>query len=328
MNSHEVIPYDAGSAFQESPTAIVVYQPETTPQRMLEIRQQQLDLVERMMVVGTHYGRIPGTPKPSLWQPGAQLLDVLHGFAPVPHLIEKVEDHASGFFSYTVRVDLMHRRSGTIAGSGLGSCNSMEKRYREAKYHDADHAGQPVDPHDILNTLLKMATKRAHIAATLNATGLTDFFTQDLEDMPGQQQASSGADAEYGLCPIHHVALRKGQYGVYCPVKVKGADGKERWCKGLSPTGRKAAAPQQKAPPAGEAGPARPASIPTRDDINNLGQLFTASHNVFGLSQSETLDALGKTDKMDIVDPGEEWERLVERYAEQGDQLDRPDSDP
>jgi len=30
-----------------------------------------------------------------------------------------------------------------------------------------------------------MATKRAHIAATLNSTAASDIFTQDLEDIPG-----------------------------------------------------------------------------------------------------------------------------------------------
>jgi hypothetical protein len=33
------------------------------------------------------------------------------------------------------------------------------------------------------NTILKMAMKRAHIAATLNATGASRIFTQDVEDM-------------------------------------------------------------------------------------------------------------------------------------------------
>ncbi len=39
---------------------------------------------------------------------------------------------------------------------------------------------------DQVNTILKMANKRAKIAATLNATSAHEFFTQDMEDM--QQQ--------------------------------------------------------------------------------------------------------------------------------------------
>jgi hypothetical protein len=35
---------------------------------------------------------------------------------------------------------------------------------------------------DLANTILKMAQKRALVAATLIATGLSDYFTQDIED--------------------------------------------------------------------------------------------------------------------------------------------------
>lgn len=40
------------------------------------------------------------------------------------------------------------------------------------------------DIFDLVNTVLKMANKRAQIAATLNATGASRFFTQDMEDLP------------------------------------------------------------------------------------------------------------------------------------------------
>lgn len=39
------------------------------------------------------------------------------------------------------------------------------------------------DPADLHNTILKVACKRALIAAVLNATAASDFFTQDLEDL-------------------------------------------------------------------------------------------------------------------------------------------------
>ena len=57
-----------------------------------------------------------------------------------------------------------------------------------AKYKPGDEAieKQPTgiaDPSDLDNTILKMACKRAHVAATLAATAASDFFTQDLEDL-------------------------------------------------------------------------------------------------------------------------------------------------
>lgn len=49
------------------------------------------------------------------------------------------------------------------------------------------------DPHDLVNTLLKMANKRAMVDAVLNATAASDVFTQDLEDRApsGRQERQS-----------------------------------------------------------------------------------------------------------------------------------------
>jgi len=60
-----------------------------------------------------------------------------------------------------------------------------------AKFEDGDAAiesqqvGQTVNPDiaDQVNTILKMAAKRALIAATLLAVNASEFFTQDLEDI-------------------------------------------------------------------------------------------------------------------------------------------------
>jgi hypothetical protein len=49
---------------------------------------------------------------------------------------------------------------------------------------------------DQVNTVLKMANKRAKIAATLNATSAHEFFTQDLEDIPRTPEAQEDRKAE------------------------------------------------------------------------------------------------------------------------------------
>lgn len=68
-----------------------------------------------------------------------------------------------------------------------------------AKYRDGDAAieGQTIgrmpnpDVIDQVNTVQKMAQKRAMIAATLIAVNASDFFTQDLEDMPPSRTATT-----------------------------------------------------------------------------------------------------------------------------------------
>jgi len=309
-------PYEPGSG---NVTTMTVYKPEQTPAQVIAVRATQVELVDTMMLPGVHFGKVPGVPKPFLWQPGAQLLDILHGFSPTFQLLDKLEDWQAKVFSYTFKCALIHRQTGKLAGEGIGNCNSGEKKYREAKYHGADE-GKLVDPRDLLNTFMKMACKRAHVAATLNATGMADYFTQDVEGVTGQHpgEASTG-NGGLGVCPAHNKPLINGTYGLYCPTKVMGNDGKERWCKGTGGA-KKAAAPKKAAPAAGEPVDKATGEIfPTRDAITNVGQLLTASLNFFGLSRAETLDALGKKDTLDIADPGAEWEKLIEKYQEQGE---------
>jgi hypothetical protein len=192
-------------------------------------RVEQLDEFYRgVMQRGTDYDLIPGTPKPTLLQPGAQLLDAIFALAPIfEELPGSVEDFEQGFFAYKIRCKLLVKATGATAAEAIGSCNSRENRYRwrdarrrcpecgveaitkgrpefgggwlcwkktggcGAKYRDGDDAieGQTVgkvendDPYTLANTILKMAQKRAHIGATLNATGASRIFTQDIEDM-------------------------------------------------------------------------------------------------------------------------------------------------
>ncbi len=47
---------------------------------------------------------------------------------------------------------------------------------------------------DLVNTIQKMAQKRALVAATLIATSASEFFTQDVEDIPGESLGITDAD--------------------------------------------------------------------------------------------------------------------------------------
>lgn len=72
-----------------------------------------------------------------------------------------------------------------------------------AKFQDGDpqienqEVGKIPNPDlpDTYNTVLKMATKRALVAAVLVSTAASDIFAQDLEDLPAQQPVAT-ADAD------------------------------------------------------------------------------------------------------------------------------------
>lgn len=194
------------------------------------------DAMARAMSEDLHYGKIPGTQKPTLLKAGAELVCTLFGLAPDFELVSSTEDWtgeshlAEPFFAYTVKCRLLYQ--GNMVASASGACNSWEARYRwrdagkkcphcgretiikgkteygggwvcfakkggcGAKFSDnaPEIASQAVgripnpDICDLPNTLIKMAEKRALVAASLIATGASSMFTQDVEDMPQFQQ--------------------------------------------------------------------------------------------------------------------------------------------
>lgn len=125
------------------------------------IRSAMKSAMER----GIHFGQIPGTPKPTLLKPGAEKLCKL--FHLRPHYEELGSVHRDNLIGYRYRCVITHFPTGFEIAEGVGSCNSREKKYRKS------------DPWDIDNTIVKMACKRALIAAILVGTAASDVFAED-----------------------------------------------------------------------------------------------------------------------------------------------------
>jgi hypothetical protein len=126
--------------------------------------------VKEMMIPNVDYGLIPKCDKPSLFKAGAEKLSDIFGFSKQVEILNRIEDWEKGLFHYEVKMILINKKSGLIEAEGVGSCNSKEKKY---KYQDS---------YNIINTILKMAKKRALIDAVLSATRSSGIFTQDIED--------------------------------------------------------------------------------------------------------------------------------------------------
>lgn len=134
---------------------------------------KKLDQIrQRIMRQGVDYDVIPGTPKPTLLKPGAERLLQFFGLGHKIQLVDKKEDWDNGFFYYQYKVTIVKQYPGyeIIVAECEGSANSKERRYRNQ------------DVFSIVNTLQKMAIKRALVGATLQATGTSGMFTQDLDD--------------------------------------------------------------------------------------------------------------------------------------------------
>lgn len=145
-----------------------------TPEQVKAAIESVEALVREHMREKIDFGTIPGTPKPSLYKAGAERINRFFGMGAVVQEASAHEDWDGGFLSYTYRVGV-----GPITMTGVvpiawceGSANSKEKKYQNKSVYD------------LANTLRKMAQKRAYVGATLMATNTSDFFSQDLEDLP------------------------------------------------------------------------------------------------------------------------------------------------
>lgn len=132
-------------------------------------------VVQNTLKKNHDYGVIPGTPKPTLLKPGAEKIQMLLGVTSEYEVIEHINDYENGFFSFTVRCIIY--KNGVKITEGLGHCNNREPKFYKRK------DGSIQDPYEKVNTVLKMAKKRAQIDATLTLASLSEVFTQDVEDM-------------------------------------------------------------------------------------------------------------------------------------------------
>jgi ribosomal protein L37AE/L43A len=87
--------------------------------------------------------------------------------------------------------------SGWYCWAKTGGCGATFRNGdKTIESQDVGRVANP-DIHDQVNTILKMAYKRAKVSATINATSASEFFTQDVEDgqqnEPEQPQRTNGA---------------------------------------------------------------------------------------------------------------------------------------
>lgn len=119
---------------------------------------------------GVDYGKVFKTAKESLYKPGAEKLAKL--FRLGSRIINKTEnlDHEKRFFIVSYTIQVFQLDTNQVISECEGSANSQEKKYSSQNVYE------------IINTLQKMAQKRAFVGAIISAVGASEFYTQDLED--------------------------------------------------------------------------------------------------------------------------------------------------
>ena len=194
----QIQPADIGDKITPSATSEISYTPTENPKTPAEkpvrkpaTRKQKenpapivptLDIpfdnieaiVAKYLKAGRDYDQLPNTTKPTLLKSGAEILAGVFGFRTTAKVISRVENFDKQFVLYEVGVTVFDKDNNIVA-EGLGSCNS-----RERKYLKTDFASN-------LNTVLKIAKKRAFVDAILTATHASKVFTQDIEDIVNLQ---------------------------------------------------------------------------------------------------------------------------------------------
>ena len=175
-------------------------------QEAVDQYNMMVEYVQKVMKDGIDYGKVPGSEKPTLLKPGAEKLQRLFRLHSTIETMEIKEDWDKPFFYYRYKCHVF--LNGEVLAECEGSANSYEKKYRyrylfdneitEAEKVNAVSAEriskktgraytswrvENKEPFDIVNTLQKMAQKRAYVGAILLAANASEFFTQDIEDL-------------------------------------------------------------------------------------------------------------------------------------------------
>jgi hypothetical protein len=206
--SEAITPHDA--------SARMLVAPAEAYGRMVEFQA----FVKRCLVPGVDYEKYSWTTKPILLKPGAEKLAEIYGYAATFEIEKATErfDGAAPLFFYRVRCRLLRKSDRMLISECVGSCNSWESKYRDRWAYESDvpagldktklpkkeceaksgkkyfkYAVPNPEPFDVVNTVLKMAEKRAFTGAVIIATRSGGIFGQDLDTIP---QAAFGEASE------------------------------------------------------------------------------------------------------------------------------------
>ena len=146
-------------------------------------RRTFITKINKQLVAGKDYGEIDvkGRLCPTLFKPGAEKIAGLLGVrSRWPTLDEQIDRVQSGASCVILKCQLLDRED-RIVSEGVG-----------ARLLDTDQGD--------INKAFKMAKKSSLIDAVLNCGGLSELYSQDLEDMP-PEALQDEASATYSRSP-------------------------------------------------------------------------------------------------------------------------------
>lgn len=149
---------------------------------------------------GVDFGVIPKTKKPSLFKSGAEKICMGYGLLQQYELVQCDSTYGKEpFFRYLFKCNLVKVVDGKeyVLTSGFGAANSSEKRNGFNSPYDSD------------NGCVKMAMKRALTAAALSISGLSDAFTQDMENEEFMTNSKALIDTDKPDSPVNANQIKR-----------------------------------------------------------------------------------------------------------------------
>lgn len=181
--------------------------PRITPDAIRETTQSIAllqGMVKDLLVRSIDYGRIPGTPQDSLWDPGAsQIISAFNCYVGERRIL-KLDDNEQKIAA-CIEVPIISRSTGEVVGTGIGAASTLETKYKyrwapnpqDLGYDETsiktfktkrgtDEDGSPVtlyrvpnpEHSELLNTIIKMASKRAEVDAAESLPGVASVLRQ------------------------------------------------------------------------------------------------------------------------------------------------------
>lgn len=150
-------------------------------------------IVKTQLIEGEDFGRVPGVDKPFLFKSGAEkILSILGVSYEAPEYTEiwrEITIMEVKVPYYEVVCKVKAKIGDNIVGFGIGSCNTLEKKYC---YKGGQFVSDPVHYFSLKNTILKMAEKKAKVDLALHIGALSNIFTQDEDSVEEAEQKQEG----------------------------------------------------------------------------------------------------------------------------------------
>lgn len=146
--------------------------------------------VREVLEDGIDYGTVPGVKELFLFDPGASKVRDFFDTYPEHYIISHTVD--DGLITIMIEVKLIFRKTGQVVASGVGACSMKESKYRyrwvekpeeygcstadcrkkKDKYGTKYRVPNP-DVEELVNTIIKIAAKRAEVDASQNLPGVS-----------------------------------------------------------------------------------------------------------------------------------------------------------